>query len=189
MYKYAFQAAYFAPRLLAAASSPRAPRSTSLEKASAEASDPARRHPRGPPTRTHASSGEHKRAQQQKNDASQQTTPSISQAHPNARTAHPSHTTTPGRTHRGLVDGRPATDCSKPSCRKQSVCRRQSATKQAAPPSRGSPQPYRRWPTARSWRPRARPIKARRPSKHTRQWYRRRPRASSGSGPRSRKTT
>ena len=111
-------------RWAVAASSPRASRSTSLEKASAEASDPARRHPRGPPTRTHASSGEHKRAQQQKNDASQQTTPSISQAHPNARTAHPSHTTTPGRTHRGLVDGRPATDCSKPSCRKQSVCRR-----------------------------------------------------------------
>ena len=108
-------------RLLAAASSPRASRSTSLEKASAEASDPARRHPRSPPTRTHASSGEHKRAQQEGTDASRQTTPQPK----NARTAHQSHTTTPRRTHPDPKETHPRTDCSKPSCRKQSVCRRQ----------------------------------------------------------------
>ena len=113
-----------------------------------------------PPTRPRSTlRAPQKTNKPQRNDASQQTTPQPK----NARTAHKTHNTTlkdPSKSEKR----RPATDCSKLH-RKQSVWLRQSTHKQAAPPSRGSPQHPKRWPTARSWRPRARPIKARRPSK------------------------
>ena len=61
--------------------------------------------------------------------------------------------------------------------------------KQAAPTTQSNPQQQKQWPTARSWRPRARLNRARRPSKLGRRQCRRRRRASSGSGARSPKTT
>ena len=133
-----------------------------------------------PPTRPDDSSGEHNRKEQthQADHSSRLETlgPRIKATLPLLE----GPIKAPGR-------GVPGPTVQSQGCRKQSV-RRQSTSKQAAPPSRGSPQHPKRWPTARSWRPRARP-RARRPSKpDQRLWYRRRRPASSGSVPRSRKT-
>ena len=154
-YKYASQAVSFRPTGARRQPAKRSRSAVFIEKASGASETACPNASRLPRVRTH-SPGEQNRKKTAHLTADHRTAQ-------NARTAHQSHNTVPeGPIEPSRrVPGPTVQSC----CRKQSVWRRQSTAKQAAPPSRGSPQHPKRWPTARSWRPRARPIKARRPSK------------------------
>ena len=76
--------------------------------------------PRLSPKRPHDPSGEHNSKKMTHHTTEYPKPPRYSRT-------RKSRNTTPGRTHQGHKQKHPGTDCSKPSCRKQSVCRRQSA--------------------------------------------------------------